>query len=311
MKLIIDEREHALFEKCESIRISQTKASYVILSKEVLPLGDIIIQTDDNKPVLIIERKSFPDLLSSIKDGRYEEQSYRLLHSSGFPPHSIMYLLEGMFSSLKNPADKKIIYSAMTSLYFFKGFDVHRTATLHETAEWIMHMADKIEREFLKGTVPYYLRRPPTAVAVAVAPPTIKNNDDDSDETNDLENILNPIENPIEPVIIPEPEQPQQTEADYCDVVKKVKKENVTPENIGEIILCQIPGISSVTAKTIMKQFHGFPNFIEEMNNNPKCLDNIQIENNGKKRKINKSSIENIKKYLVGAASPPSITTSS
>lgn len=304
MKLIIDEREHALYEKCESIRIGQTKASYVIIEKAVLPIGDIMIQTDGNKPVLIIERKSFPDLLSSIKDGRYEEQSYRLLHSSGFPPHSVMYLLEGMFSSLKNPAEKKIIYSAMTSLYFFKGFDVHRTATLHETAELIMHMADKIEREFLKGTIPYYLRRPPAAAQPQVAgPPVIKDSDDDIEEP--LENTLKPAETPE---ALTEPAT--QTEADYCDVVKKVKKENVTPDNIGEIILCQIPGISSVTAKTIMKQFHGFPNFIEEINKNTKCLENIQIENNGKKRKINKSSIENIKKYLVGAAKPPLIPTS-
>jgi hypothetical protein len=166
-----------------------------------------------------------------------------------------------------------------------------------------MHMADKIEREFLKGTIPYYLRRPPQAAQPQIdSTPAIKDSDDDSDEPENnivLENTLKPIEiSEVEPV----PQQPQKTEADYCDVVKKVKKENVTPENIGEIILCQIPGISSVTAKTIMKQFHGLPNFIEEMNKNPNCLENIKIETNGKQRKINKTSIENIKKYLVGAA---------
>ena len=34
---------------------------------------------------LVIERKSINDLLSSIKDGRYAEQSYRL---NGLPNHN-------------------------------------------------------------------------------------------------------------------------------------------------------------------------------------------------------------------------------
>ena len=53
--------------------------------------------------------------------------------------------------------------------------------------------------------------------------------------------------------------------ADYCNVVKKVKKDNVTPGNIGEIILCQIPGISSITAIAIMKHFDNFPDFINKI----------------------------------------------
>ena len=37
--------------------------------------------------------------------------------------------------------------------------------------------------------------------------------------------------------------------------IKKVKKENITEDNIGEIMLCQIPGISSVTSLAIMEKF--------------------------------------------------------
>ena len=39
----------------------------------------------------------------------------------------------------------------------------------------------------------------------------------------------------------------------YCEVINKVKK-NITPENIGEIILSQIPGISSTTS-ILMKKY--------------------------------------------------------
>jgi ERCC4-type nuclease len=78
-----------------------------------------------------------------------------------------------------------------------------------------------------------------------------------------------------------------------------VKKENVTPENIGEIVLCQIPGISSTTAISIMKRFGTFPQLMKAMQENPNCLDDVTYESNGKIRKINKPCIENIKKYFL------------
>jgi ERCC4-type nuclease len=282
MKIIVDIREHSLFEKCQGILTTQPKPN-IYIYKEVLDLGDILFKKDDDTDLLLIERKSFSDLVASIKDGRYEEQSYRLLNSGEFPPHSIFYLIEGMFSQLHNPADKKIILSAMTTLQFFKGFSVYRTASVSETAEWILHMADKIERELTRGNVPYYM-----------SPPYLKMFSN-SIISNSNENVLEPGQE-MSQISTSAP-------SNYCTVVKKVKKDNITPENIGEIILCQIPGISSVTAIAIMKQFNNFPHFIEELNKNPACLDCIVCENKGKSRKINKSSIENIQRFLLGTPS--------
>ena len=278
MKVIIDERETALYEKCESILDSQQKASYIQLSKEVLNLGDILIKTDEDKDVLLIERKSFSDLLASIKDGRYEEQSYRLLHSSGFPPHSVFYLIEGMLSQLRAPIEKKIIFSAISTLQFFKGFSVHRTSSVQESAEWLLQFADKIERNFLKGVVPYYLTTP-------FHRGFTNNNDENTNSMNDSDVAIENIRQP--------------ESADYCHVVKKVKKDNVTPENMGEIILCQIPGISSITAITIMKRFSNFTHLMEELTKDPTCIENLTIESNGKTRKMSKSVVENIRKYLL------------
>ena len=262
MKIFIDERESFLYEKC----ISMNQTTSIQLIKKVLTLGDILICSDDDKEIVLIERKSLADLLASIKDGRYEEQSYRLIHSSGFHPHNIVYIIEGMFSQLRSPMEKKIIYSAMTSLNFFKGFSATRTCSLQETAEMILSIADKIERENGKGKTPHFSNKI-------------------GDEPISLENV----------VVAP---------ANYCTVVKKTKKDNITPENIGEIILCQIPGISSITAITIMKHFSSFPHLIEELKTNPLCLDDIVIESNGKTRKINKSSIINIKSFLLGSNGP-------
>ena len=46
------------------------------------------------KLIILIERKSLNDLESSIKDGRYSEQSIRL-NSSEIHNHNIYYLIEG------------------------------------------------------------------------------------------------------------------------------------------------------------------------------------------------------------------------
>lgn len=278
MKVIIDERETALYDKCYSILCARPTPSFAVISKEVLDLGDILIQTDDGKDVLLIERKSFSDLLASIKDGRYEEQSYRLLNASGFPPHSIIYLLEGMFSQLRTPMEKKIILSATTSLQFFKGFSTHRTLTVAESAEWILHMADKLDREMGNGKIPYYLSRPFLKYFSKISPET------SADGENQDE--LPPI-------------PPNNEEENYCSVVKKVRKANITPANIGEIILCTIPGISSITAISIMKQFTNFSHFMQEIRSNPDCIEKIVCENNGKQRKISKAVVESIRNFLV------------
>ena len=285
MKVIIDERETELFEKCFSIVNCEGQTTNIQLFKQVLPIGDIIIRSDEDKDIMIIERKSFQDLLASIKDGRYEEQSYRLTHSSGFPLHSIVYVLEGLFSQLRNVAEKKLVYSCIASLNYFKGFSVMKTSNTRESAELIIWMANKIDRDIIKGKIPWYLLR--------------------TSQSSHLP-----------PLTEPHPEQQQKQEQEpevidnYCTVVKKNKKENITPENIGEILLCQIPGISSITAISIMKNFHGFPDLLEKLQNNPNILDGIQYESNGKMRKINKTCIVNIKKYLCKASvSTPLLST--
>tara|TARA_Y100000022_G_C13230719_1_gene367195 strand:- start:526 stop:1368 length:843 start_codon:yes stop_codon:yes gene_type:complete len=276
MKIIIDEREKQLYETCYSILLGKSTASHIILSKEVLPLGDILLRTDDDKDVLLIERKTFSDLFASIKDGRYEEQSYRLLHSSQIMPHSIIYLIEGVLSQLHTPLEKKVLYSTMTSLNYFKGFSVHRSSGVRESAEWLLQMGEKIEKNFQKNKLPYYLTDPFLN--------HFRSKQRDS-SNNDIE--------------ITEENQIQTSSADYCRVVKKVKKDNINTENFGQIILCQIPGISSTTALAIMKNYSTFPDFIQKLQENPNCLDDVVYETNGKTRKISKSCIANIKNFLL------------
>lgn len=273
MIIKIDTREQELFAKCTSMIESNTKFKSIQLISETLPLGDIIIN-DGTTDHVIIERKTLRDLAASIKDGRYEEQSYRL---NGIPHHNhnIVYLIEGDFHNynafnsniFKDRIDKQTLYSAMFSIHYFKGFSVMRTNNMEETAAIVCNMVYKLVNGLKAGKTPYYSFNKPIE-------------------------ILNeePSETPIEPTV---------NAKDYCSVIKKVKKDNVTVDNIGEIMLCQIPGVSSTTALAILSQFKTLPNLILSLKENDKCLNDIcTTDSAGKNRKISKTTIATIVKFL-------------
>ncbi len=50
------------------------------------------------------------------------------------------------YNELKGRLEKKTLYSAMVALQYFKGFSVIRTKNVNETAEFIIHFANKLER---------------------------------------------------------------------------------------------------------------------------------------------------------------------
>jgi ERCC4-type nuclease len=292
MKIIIDERERDLYEKCVNLISANSSLGYIILEKKVLPLGDIIFEDECANELVIIERKSLKDLLSSVKDGRYEEQSYRLIHSSQIHCHNIIYLIEGILTQLR-PDEKKLVHSCITSLCYFKGFSTLRTGSMNETAEMILNMAHKIHKDLKKGKKACYQK----CATQPVRPVEVESSELGADVTDMNTNVAT-IEKTDEPI------------ENYCSVVKKVKKDNITKENIGEIVLSQIPGISSVNAIAIMKNFKSFPHFLEEIQKNPDILNNMTYETNGGKRKISKKVIESIKCYFTKSPEIDSIDIS-
>ena len=277
----IDIRETDLLQQINQQITNIPVFKSIVVKTEVLPIGDIII-CDDNEEKLIIERKSVSDLLSSIKDGRYEEQSYRL-NGLNHHNHNIIYLVEGDVNRVNrfksdNRIEKLTLYSAMFSLNYYKGFSLFRSFSLEESATIICNMAYKLEKEITTSKKAFYQNCLPK---FEMKESQIEN------EQIENENIIQ--EGSLE-----------QSEKDYVGVIKKVKKENITPDNIGEIMLCQIPGISSVTALAIMEKYNSLPNLIKEIENNNDCLKDITSTNaKGQTRKINKSSIANIVKFLL------------
>ena len=270
MKIIIDERETALYDLCP-------KTGKIAIEKKVLNLGDIIFANDDETSIyMVIERKSFRDLLASIKDGRYAEQSYRLTNC--FPePHNTVYLLEGMFSTLPREEDKKLVISCMASLNFFKGFSVMRTTSIAETAQHIVYMAEKIDKELKAGKEGRYFAK---ASKISQNVEVLTNEDTGSlPATATLQSV------------------PSAT--DYCGVVKASKKANITKENIGQMILMQIPGISSITAIEIMRPFANLLEFIDKIREDKTYLNLVILEAGGKKRKLGSNIVKSINELLL------------
>lgn len=283
----VDTREAALLQQIYyQVSVIPVFKSIKVIS-ETLPIGDIIIN-DDNEDKIIIERKSVNDLLSSIKDGRYEEQSYRL-NGLNHHNHNIVYLIEGDVNKVNrfkpdNQLEKLTLYSAMFSLNYYKGFSVFRSFSLDETANIICNMAYKIGKDLSKK--PYYQNKLQIEVPINE---TIKN------ENDNVEN-----ESGGQSETTDEPEQAQATEKDYVGVVKKIKKDNITPDNIGEIMLCQIPGISSVTALAVMEKYKNISNLIKEIEANNEAMKDLSYTNaKGQVRKINKTCVANIVKFLL------------
>lgn len=253
MNLILDYREKDLYNEC----IKHNDKNINIETRNLL-LGDIVIEYE-NKEIFIFERKTWTDLGSSIKDGRYSEQSFRLnnhfLHN-----HNIMYIVEGDFEKYINNKHSRTpmdtLLSSIVSINFFKGHSVYRTLSLHETAYFVLHYTYKLNKEYPKKQ-PYY------------------------------DNIA------LTPII-----DSRSADAEYCDTLKNTKKNNITMDNINIIFLSQIPHVSTISAKAIMLKYPTIKQLIDSIYEDDKCLDDIYIESDKGKRKISKTCRENVIKYL-------------
>jgi len=186
------------------------------IKSERLSIGDVILHEphphpQQGKDIVIFERKTLNDLAASIRDGRYKEQSFRLIETAaatGFHTHNIVYIIEGdlaQYNERHTQITKTALQSAMVSLMYYKGFSVVRTMNLGETAEFILHFADKVAKE---GSLSI------------------------SDTTT--------------------------TVTAYSEVsAKKEKRDYITRDNIGEIMLAQVPGVSAKMAAAILAKYGG------------------------------------------------------
>jgi ERCC4-type nuclease len=240
MKLLVDNREPK-----EMISILKSRLKTVELDN--LDIGDFVIKTDTGETVMIMERKSLADLVASVKDGRYAEQSFRLTECP-INNHNIYYIIEGNIMNFCNrnaEPIQKMIFSSMLSLSYKKGFSLLHTSSPVETCEFIIRFISKLETEKLDTT--------------------------GAAETN----------------------------ISYSNIIKSSKKANITRENIGEIMLAQIPGLSIVVAQELMKEYKTVVGLVNALKLDPSCLDKFSIMYKNGSRKVNKNVVKTIKDFLL------------
>lgn len=294
LNIRLDTREKELQTKITEMITTNPTFKDIQMTVECLPLGDIIIMHPTNKDVeaLIIERKCINDLLSSIKDGRYEEQSYRL-NGNAVHNHNIMYLIEG---DVRKKPMNQMIYSAMFSLNYYKGFSVMRTFSLEETALFLCNCVVKLMNGEKKGRKAFYNESNFNNVLNNALNNALTDGEGlkDEDDGNNLNNGLNTSLTDLSNNLL------KDKDKEYIGLVKSVKKENITQQNIDEIMLCQIPGISNITAIALIKHFKNLLQLMNAFQENPECWREVTyINEKNQTRKISKTIGANICKYLL------------
>ena len=86
---------------------------------------------------------------------------------------------------------------------------------------------------------------------------------------------------------------------EYTSVVKRVKKDNITDENIHPIMLSSIPGISAKVGKALIDEYGSIKGLINEVETNPGRISGLTIPvANGKVRRIPSTVVDTLKRYL-------------
>lgn len=155
MKIILDCREQRLEvslkkelelykEKLENQKKAKKEMNIELVTENLI-IGDAHILNDQNELICIIERKTIKDLLSSLRDGRYNEQSFRL-NECELENKKICYLLEG----IPLAENKNTVNGCMISLAINKGFSLLTSKNIDETAQLLVKMCEKVDKSAIK-----------------------------------------------------------------------------------------------------------------------------------------------------------------
>ena len=173
------------------------------------------------------------------------------------------------FTRKNNETMRKTLYSAMFSLSYKKGFSLLHANGWLDTAEYIIRFMDKL-REGGTHSTPTPPLNPQATLNIG-----------DSTSPIGVDGVS------------PSPLQK------YTCSIKCTKKSNITRENIGEIMLAQIPGVSMTVAQSLMEKYKTIKNLIDILEKEENCLDDFKIECKNGVRKINKTSITALKEFLM------------
>jgi len=211
----IDNRERALIDYLQ-------KEGYGF-DEEALDIGDIqFVEKKSRIPLIIIERKTYPDLEASIKDGRYKEQKERMLKAYPYKVRKIL-LLEGEPTARNFRLPRKVLDGVMVNSMIRDHIQVFRCRNFEEICNFL---------NTIILNIPKYLDEMILSIT-------------DVEENN--KNTIATFSNELEA---------------YTHSVKVGKKDNLSPKICFRNMLCQISGVSNQIADAIVERYGSLFQFV-------------------------------------------------
>jgi len=264
---------------------------------ENLKLGDINF-VYNGELILIIERKSLKDLISSVKDGRYKEQKARM-KASGV---HVMYIIEELYNI---PIDKhnldiygmkvKQIFGLILNSMFRDNIQMLFTKNVEDTYQKL-EMVIKKYKFFTNKLNTIIEERVVEKIVEKIVEvekaPEVKS-EEKMDETKEEQKVGGKVDETNEEML------------NYVGSIKTRKKDNRTGRACYLQQLCVIPGVSAHIANTICMNYPSMFELCMQYNNvvenqRPKMLSTIEISlENDKKRKLGKVLSERIYKSIM------------
>jgi ERCC4-type nuclease len=134
MSIILDSREHGLIAANPELSVKQ------------LPVGDAWILHEE-KPIVIVERKTTADFEASFLDGRYREQRTRLLAYSAEQKAKALYILEGGLDGKTRTLQRQALQKLANRLMLRYGVSVWCSTSLEDTAKVLKTLADQVKED--------------------------------------------------------------------------------------------------------------------------------------------------------------------
>jgi ERCC4-type nuclease len=250
VELILDCREHQLIDifNTNNSQINATQTSYSYNTKQLL-VGDI--QISSGNYVLLIERKSVPDMIASINDGRYKEQKVRLLkhieeqRMSGIIVRPF-YIVEGVYN-LSAPVFGRIskeqehagFTGSLISTQLRDNIPIFRTFNMDETVYLINRIICRMQNsktylELFNGHL---------------------NSNNSNGNGNQLDSVNSGANSGADGVV-------NSAEPSYLSNVKVKKSDNINPHSWNILALTSIPGVSNNIAECIINKYESIVNLL-------------------------------------------------
>jgi len=145
IQVLVDYRERGLLE-CLAKNHDPEKNKGIQIVSSNLELGDVHIviydKADTVQRTLVYERKSLPDMISSITDGRYREQKVRMLAT--YESRNIAYIIEGDSIGRSFDRDNSSVCSSYFNMVYRDNIHLFFTEQVNETSLFILTLCQKI-----------------------------------------------------------------------------------------------------------------------------------------------------------------------